>query len=212
MRSARAASVAASSSAASFAVLLFDLQAHGESPGRRITFGWRESNDAAAALRFVRARVPGEKVGAIGQSLGGAAALLGPHPLDCDALVLESVFPDIDAALGNRLRVAPGPIVGPLAAPVLVPLFDLLLPPILGVGPAGLRPADRIAAIRSPVLVASGTVDRFTPPEEARTLFANAPEPKQLWLVEGAAHVDLEAFGPDEYWRHVLPFLARTLR
>ena len=35
-------------------------------------------------------RLPAERVGAIGSSLGGAAALLGPGPLPVDALVLES--------------------------------------------------------------------------------------------------------------------------
>lgn len=91
-----------------YAVLLFDLQAHGESPGRRITFGRLESLDAAAAVRFVRDHLPGGRIGVIGTSLGGAAALLGPDPLAVDALVLESVYPDIDAALANRLRAAPG--------------------------------------------------------------------------------------------------------
>jgi len=96
---------------------------------------------------------PGERVGALGISLGGAAALLGPAPLDVDALVLESVYPDIDAALANRLRAALGGIVGPVAAPVLAPLFKLLLPPpILGVRPAELQPVDRIGEVRAPVL------------------------------------------------------------
>ena len=43
----------------------------------------------AAAVAFVRARLPGERVGAIGVSLGGAAALLGPAPLAVDALVVR---------------------------------------------------------------------------------------------------------------------------
>ena len=125
-----------------FAVLLFDLQAHGESPGRRITFGRLEALDAAVATRFVRSRLPGERVGAIGVSLGGAAAVLGPEPLEADALVLESVYPDIDAALANRLRAGLGRVAGPLLTPLLVPVFKLLLPPILGVTPDELRPID----------------------------------------------------------------------
>ena len=103
-----------------FAVLLFDLQAHGESPGRRITFGRLEAADAAAAARFVRGRLPDERVGAIGVSLGGAATLLGPQPLEVAALVLESVNPDIEAARGNRLRARLGRVAAPLDAPLLV--------------------------------------------------------------------------------------------
>jgi uncharacterized protein len=90
--------------AAGFSVLLFDFQAHGESPGRHITFGLLESLDARAAVAYVRQRLPGERVGAIGDSGGGAAALLGPTPLAVDALVLEGVYADIGAAIANRAR------------------------------------------------------------------------------------------------------------
>lgn len=195
-----------------FAALLLDLQAHGESPGRRITFGRLEALDAAAAVAFVRERLPGERVGAIGVSLGGAAAVLGPAPLPVDALVLESVYPDIGAALAHRLRTALGPVAGPVFTPVLVPAFELLLPPVLGVRPDELRPADRIGAATAPLLVASGTADDRTPLAEARRLFERAPEPKVFWAVPGAGHVDLERHDPDAYRRVVLPFLVRHLR
>jgi len=36
--------------------------------------------------------------------------------------------------------------------------------------------------------------------------------PKPFWSVPGASHVDLFHFAPDDYRRHVLPFLATHLR
>ena len=84
--------------------LLFDFQAHGESTGVRITFGHLEGLDAHAAVALMRERLPRERIGAIGSSLGGAAALLGPAPLPVDALVLESVYPDIRACRLSRQR------------------------------------------------------------------------------------------------------------
>ncbi len=194
-----------------YAVLLIDLQAHGETGGGRITFGKLEALDAAAAVAWLHARVPEARIGVIGVSLGGAAALLGPGPLPIDALVLESVYPDINAALVTRLRAGLGPWVGPIAAPLLSPLFQLLLPPILGVTPAELRPIDAIAGVTAPVLVASGTIDDRTPLTEAEALFARAPTPKLSWAVPGAGHVDLERFDPAAYWAHVLPFLDGSL-
>lgn len=195
-----------------FAVLLFDFQAHGESPGRRITFGKLEALDARAALRFMRERHPAERVGVIGVSLGGAAALLGPEPLDADALVLESVYPDIAGALANRLRVGLGPVLGPAAAPWLGALFLRLLPPLLGVRRQDLRPIARVGAVRAPLLVASGAEDDRTTIAEARELFTRAPGPKRFWAVPGVGHVDLEAHDPEGYRRVVLGFLADTLR
>jgi fermentation-respiration switch protein FrsA (DUF1100 family) len=194
-----------------FAVLLFDFQAHGESTGTRITFGHREGQDAAAAIAYVRARLPNERIGAIGSSLGGAAALLAPAPLDVDALVLESVYSEIDAAIENRIMAVLGPI-GAVVAPPVTGLFKLVLPPFLGVTAADLRPIDRIAQVRTPVLVAGGMLDDRTSIVETRRMFARANEPKQLWVVASARHVDLEGFAPAEYRSHVLAFMVETLR
>jgi uncharacterized protein len=194
-----------------FAVLLFDFQAHGESTGARITFGHREGQDAAAAIAYVRARLPNERVGAIGSSLGGAAALLGPAPLDVDALVLESVYSDITAAIENRIIAVLGPI-GAIVAPPTTALFKLVLPPFLGVSAADLRPIDRIGQVRAPILVAGGILDDRTSIVETRMMFAHANEPKQLWVVASARHVDLEGFAPAEYRNHVLAFMIETLR
>jgi fermentation-respiration switch protein FrsA (DUF1100 family) len=198
--------------AAGFSVLLFDFQAHGESTGNRITFGELEAFDAAAAVAFARQRLPGEKIGAIGSSLGGAAALLGPSPLPVDALVLESVYPDIGAATANRIRAVLGWPVGAIVARPLTRLFELLLPPILGVAPAKLRPIDHMADVVAPVLIAGGTRDTRTTARETRVMFNRAHEPKLLWLVEGAGHVDLERYAPDAYRANVLTFLTDTLQ
>ena len=61
---------------AGYTVLLFDFQAHGETEGSFMTFGMLESGDAESALDYLKRRLPEEKTGVIGVSLGGAAALL----------------------------------------------------------------------------------------------------------------------------------------
>ena len=194
--------------AAGYSVLAPDFQAHGESRGRHITFGALESLDAAAALGWLRGRMPGGRVGVIGVSMGGAAALVGPDgPLHADAFVLESVYPTIDDAVRDRLRVWLGPI-----GPSLTGLLLSTVSREIGVMPAQLRPIDAIARVTAPVLIAAGTVDRYTTLAETRALFANAPDPKELWAVDGASHVDLYAFAPEEYERRIGAFLEHALR
>ena len=194
--------------AAGYAVLVPDFQAHGESPGRHITFGALESLDAEAALAHLRHRAPGERVGVIGVSMGGAAALVGPRgPLAADAVVLESVYPTIRDATRDRLLAWVGPI-GAALTPVLLRVVSGQI----GVKPEALRPIDRIAQLAAPVLVAAGTADRYTTIAETRALFARAVSPKELWAVHGAGHVDLHAFAPAEYERRVGAFLASHLR
>jgi len=84
---------------AGYSVLLFDFQAHGASPGEHVTFGYLESRDVRAAIGYMRSRFPSERLGGLGTSLGGAAALIGPQPVGFDAVVLEA----IRSARGNDI-------------------------------------------------------------------------------------------------------------
>jgi uncharacterized protein len=197
---------------AGYSVLLFDFQAHGESTGSRITFGHREGRDAIAAVEFVRMRMPAEKVGVIGVSLGGASALLAPAPLSIEALVLEGVFPDIDAATANRINATLGAPLGALAAWPLARALAWVTAPMLGVAPSDLRPIDHMTNVRAPLLMLIGAVDTYTTVEETRAMLARAPEPKTLWIMDGAGHVDLQAHAPEQYRARVLDFLSGHLR
>ena len=93
---------------AGYFVLLFDFQAHGESTGEHITFGYLESRDAQAAVSFLSANAPNEKVGVIGVSMGGAATLIASPPLDVKAMVLEMVYPSLKQAVSDRLTMRLG--------------------------------------------------------------------------------------------------------
>jgi alpha-beta hydrolase superfamily lysophospholipase len=187
--------------AAGYATVMIDFQAHGESPGREITMGYLERHDVRAAIAYARREHPGEPVGVIGVSLGGAAAMLA-SPLEIDALVVEAVYTTIDEAVHNRVA----DVLGPLA---MVPTSLLLmqLQPRMGIATSELRPISHIASVGCPVFVLSGTDDRHTTPADTAAMFATAKEPKQLWMVNGAAHVDLYGHDPSGYRDRVLDFL-----
>ena len=193
-------------SRAGYSVLLFDFQGHGESTAKTITFGFLESRDATAAVNYVREKFPGEKIGVIGISLGGASALLAQPPLPVSALVLESSFPTIYQATEDRMVMRFG-FLGKLATPLLT----CQLKPRLGIGPGDLKPIERAAKITVPKFFIAGTADRDTTLPESQALFAAAAEPKQLWLLDGAAHVDMHVFAKAEYEQRVLAFLAKNL-
>ena len=193
-------------SRAGYAVLLFDFQAHGESPGRHITFGYLEGKDAQAAVQFMRERLPGEKIGVLGVSMGGAATLLAEPPLKVDAAVLEMVYPTIEEAIADRLKMRLGEWGGRLS-----PVLSLLLKPRLGVSAEELRPVSRVAGMPAPKLFIAGEEDRHTTLEESRRMYGEAREPKEMWVVAGAAHVDLHAHAGEEYERRVLAFFERNV-
>ncbi|MBD3673942.1 MAG: alpha/beta fold hydrolase [Planctomycetaceae bacterium] len=190
---------------AGYATVMIDFQAHGESPGDTITVGYLEQHDVRAAVEFARRNHPGEPVGVVGVSLGGAAALLA-SPLDIDALVLESVYPNIHDAVHNRVAARLGPF-----ASIPSSLLLIQLQPRLGISATELCPIEHLSDIGCPVCISSGTDDFHTTETETREMFSAAPEPKELWLVDGAAHVDLLKSDPVGYRHQILGFLDRHL-
>lgn len=193
-------------SRAGYAVLLFDFQAHGESPGKHITFGYLESKDARAAVAFARAVASQGKIGVIGVSMGGAAATLAEPPIAVDALVLEQVYPTLHDAIGDRIAMRLG-----AWSRVLTPLLSWQLPPRLGVSDRALRPLDHVGKIAAPKLFVGGQFDRHTTQAELRQMFDAASEPKELWIVPRAAHVDLSRFAKAEYETRILNFFSQHL-
>jgi uncharacterized protein len=190
---------------ADYSVLLIDLQATGETKGDHITFGWKESRDAIAAVDFIHQKKPSDRVAIIGSSLGGAAALLATPPLKVDALILEAVYPTIEIATRNRMENYLGPI-----GLIVTPLLLKQLQPRLGISSTQLSPIDHMAQVQCPVLIMSGEKDRNTRPKDTQMLFSQASMPKQLWFVPQTGHVDLHQASPHEYEQRVLHFLAQT--
>lgn len=190
-----------------YAVLLIDLPGHGESNAEHITYGAGESAGVTAALAYLHATLPQERIGVIGVSLGAASLVLArPDPAP-QAVVLESMFPTLADAVADRLELHVGRWARPLA-----PLLLWQLPLRLGVAAERLRPIDALSALRAPLLVVSGSADRHTHLEETEQLYAAAQVPKQLWIVDGAAHVDLHAYAPSAYEAKIGAFLAQNLR
>jgi fermentation-respiration switch protein FrsA (DUF1100 family) len=191
-------------SRAGFSVLLFDFQAHGESPGDQITFGYLESKDVQAAVEFMRANAPGERIGVIGSSMGGAATLLASPPLDVNAMVLEMVYPSLDRAIGNRLSMRLGGW-----ARILTPALTWQFRLRSGISADALQPLQTVSEIKVPKLFIAGAEDQHTTLEESQQMFSAAAGPKELWIVERAAHVDLHAAQREEYEQRVLAFFTQ---
>jgi esterase/lipase len=183
-------------------VLLFDFQAHGESSGEQITFGYLESLDAEAAYDYLQDRLCNPTIAVIGVSLGGASALLGEVKGKAKVMILESVYPSIEKAINNRLGIYLGSV-----GSYFSPLLTMQLEPRLGVGLEGLKPIEQMINVKGAVLIISGNKDKHTTVKETEKMFAMAKEPKELWLVEGKGHVDFSETLGETYEEKVLDFL-----
>lgn len=187
-------------------VLLIDLQAHGESDGDKISFGFYEAQSVDAAIKYLRKRIPKEKIGVLGVSLGGAACLLGEKPVSADVIIIEEVYATVEEAVINRLTIRFGQF-GRLGAPLL--LYQI--PLRLKISTTQLQPVEAVKNVHCPIFIIGGTEDKRTLVGETRRIYEVAPEPKELWLVEGATHVDLFDYAGVEYKRKIIAFLEKYL-
>jgi uncharacterized protein len=184
-RSMRAA-LAAALARMGLAVLLFDYRGYGGNPGSPSEEGL--AADARAALDYLAARpeVDPARVVYLGESLGAAVALRLAVERPPAALVLRSPFASL-AEVGRRHY----PLV-----PVTLLLRDRFDSAAL---------AGRLDA---PLLVVAGARDRIVPAGHSRRLFAAAPQPKRLVVLDGADHNDPDLLAGRRLLAELRAFLA----
>jgi uncharacterized protein len=188
-----------------YSVLVYDHPGHGESEGRPL---WTRDVPEAldAAIDWVRARpgVEPNRVGALGFSMGASTvADVASRDRRVSAVVLEGCF--TDAVTQTRNEYAKW---GPIQQ-----IPALLVMRAFGIGAGDLRPVDQVARLSPrPVLLIAGRNDETVPPSMVRELFDAAREPKELWIVEGAAHGDYAEHAPDEYAKRLVGFFDGGLR
>jgi len=185
-------------------VLQFDFRGHGGSDDAPITLGTLEQRDVAAAVRFLEGRGLGP-IALMGISMGGSVAIMAAPDLAVAAVVADAAYAELSDPIANRMREGGLPmtrlgarlVVGAASVRARVRLHS----PIHRVG--------RIAP-RGLLLIAPGE-DRLVSPAQSERLYRAAGEPKELLVVDGAAHAEAHSAAPEVYEQRVLEFLARHL-
>jgi alpha-beta hydrolase superfamily lysophospholipase len=186
----------------------FDLRAHGESGGKRTSFGYHEGRDVAAILELVRQRWPHEPVGALGISMGAAAlCFAASHVRHCQAVILESCYFDIATAFTNRLKNGYPAWFQRLARGVI-----WVTERRLGLKLEQLNAGRHIAELSpASVLLLTGMLDPHATPEETALLYEQARGTKDVWYVPHAGHRDVFEVGGAAYRERVLDFFEQHL-
>lgn len=172
-------------------------------PGQLHSGGFLEADDVLSAVAYLHGRADVRRVGILGFSAGGTAALLAAaREPRLAAVVAEGGFTSLTAET-FATQDANNPLDGLFRRFIL-----LFLSWQLGAPVEAASPVARIGAISPrPVLLVYGD-------EEAgngQALYAAAGAPKDLWIVPGVGHGGYQAAHPDEYAARITPFFDKTL-
>jgi len=189
---------------AGYTLLLFDPRGTGESDGELYAFGAYEPQDIHAAVEYLKSKNY-KKIGLFGHSNGATAALIAAsQDKDILAVVADSPFANLRLAAKSAERED-------LLLQLLFPLYSRVARARLGFDLFRRTNALRVINKVSHVLFIHGLADDYVAPENSILLYERASEPKELWLVPGAKHVESLDVAPEEYARRVSEFLKRYL-
>jgi len=163
-----------------FNVFALDYRGYGASEGVATLEGVQLDIDAAMRMLLARRDVDKDRIVIYGQSLGGAlAAYYVPHSPYRDrirALIVESAFSDyIEIA---REKLADHWLTWPFQWLPKLTVDDRFSP---------LPEMPKISPI--PLLILHGDEDVIVPVRHAKILYDAALEPKEMWIVPGAGHI-----------------------
>ena len=173
-------------------VLLADYRGYGRSTGGKPSEA-KVYEDAEAVWHYliaVRGAKP-SRTFIYGHSLGGAIAInLAVHHPEAAGLITESTFTSMQAMGEKDYGFLP---IGLL----LTQRFESV---------------KKVPDLKIPVLFIHGTWDKKVPVEMGRALYAAAPEPRKLVLIEGGEHNNSGAIGWVQYRDAVTSFVGQYAR
>jgi pimeloyl-ACP methyl ester carboxylesterase len=190
---------------AGYGVFMIDLRAHGSSDGDTSTYGLHEADDVAGALDYLlhRLDVNGQKIGALGISLGAQAALRGALKVDCiRALVLEGLGPVSLRDHGGRSRSLRRWINYPFHW-IYYRVYEFM---IAGKDTSVIETIGKVAP-RPLLLIASGEKDIYF----NRFFFQAANEPRELWELPHGEHGAAILEDSHAYIQRVVEFFDKAL-
>ena len=160
-----------------FDLFIFDYRGYGESMGEVDMFGFVD--DVTSAIEYAHAFDTSLPMVVVGQSMGGSfvidAVAKKPYPY-VKLLVIDSTMTGFGAA-------------GAALARQHILLWPLIWVPAV-ITPEGVASINYVDKTATPTLFTVGLDDTIIPPSHSAELFVKAKEPKALWVVEGAEHVE----------------------
>ena len=191
-------------------LMYFDFRALGESSGTVNSIGYLEVRDLQAAIAFLKATRPFacQKIGLYGLSMGGMVAIYeAATNSEITCVAAEASYYSFRkvvsrwAWLHNRVPY--------------FPLMAIILHYIrkdLEANPEKFSPKFNVPKIAPrPIFIIHGRYDNLVPAAQAKLLYKNAGDPKEIWIVPGAKHNKCAEVGGFEYKQRLGDFFRKYL-
>lgn len=194
---------------AGFNVFLYDSRRHGNSGGRYCTYGFYEKHDTSAVISYILRRTDLRvgRIGLLGSSMGAAVAIQVAALDNRVASVLaESGFATLRTVYDEyqkRIIKVPWHYLRNIVIKRSEHMAHFKA--------SAVSPLEAVRAVSVPLFFMHGTADNLIKHTYTERVFANANEPKELWLIPGAKHNDMPEVGGEEYFRRIVQFFERTL-
>lgn len=188
-------------------VFSFDFRAHGESEGRFSSYGAFEQRDLEAALDFLDRRMVQKEYGVMGISMGASVGILvASRDQRIKALWVDSPYIDLAQTIENYMKLLYHFPRFPFTPFTLLSYRLLFRTAAQEISP--MRVVGQMAP--RPVMIVNGLSDDRIQPELAQRLYAKAKEPKSLWLIPGAGHLEGHLVATTEYNERLLAFFEKA--
>lgn len=184
------------------AVLMIDLRGHGESEGKRYTFGIKERWDVLGAVDFMLAQGFQEgQIGVLGISLGGAAVFgAAVEESAIGAVVVESTFADI------TMLIEPNWEKESRLPRIFLPGVFIMWRLLIGFDLGEVKPVGELVKISPrPILILHSQADEVVDVSHAHALKKAVPN-AELVVFEECSHAELFRDNPEEYLKALMTF------
>ncbi len=192
---------------AGYAVLAVSQRAQGESEGRYLTYGAKESEDLLCWLDLLLERYGSDlSIAIMGVSMGAATVLISTGktlPKQVKCAVADCSFTSAEDEFRSTMK-GKFPLIRALGKPIAYILAHARY--------SDMSPITAVTRSKTPTLFIHGDKDSFVPYPMMQKLYdaCAAPE-KQQWSSPGAVHAESAMRNPDGYAAAVLPWLSAHL-
>ena len=184
-------------------VLLIDFRAHGNSAGKKSSFGYKETDEARKAFEFAQSK-GNSHITLYGTSLGSVVLMkvIAEKKINPSAIIVDMPFGSLQDHLKARARVLGFPSQ-PFAF-----LVTLWIGIENGYNGFNHQTYDYAEKINCPVLLQWGDRDMYVTGEEIKEIYNSLPATKKkLVIYHGANHESFLQYDPIGWQKNVFGFL-----